>query len=98
LRAYGQNDPLREYNFEGFRMFEQMVTNIEEEVSRYIMKAQIRNNLQRQEVAKGATAVSGGEESKEKKKRQPFVKKDDVGRNDPCPCGSGKKYKNCHGK
>ncbi|MGI8315510.1 preprotein translocase subunit SecA [Halobacillus mangrovi] len=98
LRAYGQNDPLREYNFEGFRMFEQMISNIDEEVSRYVMKAQIRNNLQRQEVAKGATAVSGGEESKEKKKRQPFVKKDNVGRNDPCPCGSGKKYKNCHGK
>ncbi|ARI76527.1 preprotein translocase subunit SecA [Halobacillus mangrovi] len=98
LRAYGQNDPLREYNFEGFRMFEQMISNIDEEVSRYVMKAQIRNNLQRQEVAKGATAVSGSEESKEKKKRQPFVKKDNVGRNDPCPCGSGKKYKNCHGK
>ncbi|MBX0357522.1 preprotein translocase subunit SecA [Halobacillus sp. Nhm2S1] len=98
LRAYGQNDPLREYNFEGFRMFEQMVANIDEEVSRYVMKAQIRNNLQRQEVAQGAQAVSGGSENKEKKKRTPIVKKDDVGRNDPCPCGSGKKYKNCHGK
>ncbi|MBH0230895.1 preprotein translocase subunit SecA [Halobacillus yeomjeoni] len=99
LRAYGQNDPLREYNFEGFRMFEQMVANIDEEVSRYVMKAQIRNNLQRQEVAEGAKAVSGsGEESKESKKRQPYVRKDNVGRNDPCPCGSGKKYKNCHGK
>ncbi|WP_394218444.1 preprotein translocase subunit SecA [Halobacillus trueperi] len=98
LRAYGQNDPLREYNFEGFRMFEQMVANIDEEVSRYIMKAQIRNNLQRQEVAQGAQAVSGGSESKEPKKKSPVVKKDHVRRNDPCPCGSGKKYKNCHGK
>ncbi|SFJ45299.1 preprotein translocase subunit SecA [Halobacillus dabanensis] len=98
LRAYGQNDPLREYNFEGFRMFEQMVTNIDEEASRYVMKAQIRNNLQRQEVAQGAKAVSGGEESKESKSKKPFVKKDTVRRNDPCPCGSGKKYKNCHGK
>ncbi|GEN54419.1 preprotein translocase subunit SecA [Halobacillus faecis] len=98
LRAYGQNDPLREYNFEGFRMFEQMVANIDEEVSRYVMKAQIRNNLQRQEVAQGAQAVSGGSENKEKKKRTPIVKKDEVRRNDPCPCGSGKKYKNCHGK
>ncbi|MGP4061278.1 preprotein translocase subunit SecA [Halobacillus sp. H74] len=100
LRAYGQNDPLREYNFEGFRMFEQMVANIDEEVSRYVMKAQIRNNLQRQEVAQGAKAVSGsdGEESKESKRRTPYVKKDTAGRNDPCPCGSGKKYKNCHGK
>ncbi|WP_027955064.1 preprotein translocase subunit SecA [Halobacillus kuroshimensis] len=98
LRAYGQNDPLREYNFEGFRMFEQMVASIDEEVARYVMKAQIRSNLQRQEVAKGATAVSGGEESKEPKKKNPYVRKDTVGRNDPCPCGSGKKYKNCHGK
>ncbi|CDQ19220.1 protein translocase subunit secA [Halobacillus karajensis] len=98
LRAYGQNDPLREYNFEGFRMFEQMVANIDEEVSRYVMKAQIRNNLQREEVAQGAKAVSGGSENKEPKKKTPFVKKDSVGRNDPCPCGSGKKYKNCHGK
>ncbi|MYL70020.1 preprotein translocase subunit SecA [Halobacillus litoralis] len=98
LRAYGQNDPLREYNFEGFRMFEQMVANIDEEVSRYVMKAQIRNNLQRQEVAQGAQAVSGGSESKEPKKKSPVVKKDHIRRNDPCPCGSGKKYKNCHGK
>ena len=99
LRAYGQNDPLREYNFEGFRMFEVMVANIDEEVSRYVMKAQIRNNLQRQEVAQGAKAVSGGgEESKESKSKKPYVNKDTVRRNDPCPCGSGKKYKNCHGK
>ncbi|MGP4068828.1 preprotein translocase subunit SecA [Halobacillus sp. B29] len=99
LRAYGQNDPLREYQFEGFGMFETMVGKIDEEVARYVMKAQIRNNLQRQEVAQGAKAVSSdGEESKESKKRTPYVKTDNVGRNDPCPCGSGKKYKNCHGK
>ncbi|WP_079527180.1 preprotein translocase subunit SecA [Halobacillus hunanensis] len=99
LRAYGQNDPLREYQFEGYSMFEKMVKSIDEEVSRYVMKAQIRNNLQRQEVAEGAKAVSGSSgEDKESKKKKPFVKKDTVGRNDPCPCGSGKKYKNCHGK
>ncbi|WP_101843044.1 preprotein translocase subunit SecA [Halobacillus sp. Marseille-P3879] len=98
LRAYGQNDPLREYQFEGFSMFETMVQTIDEEVAKYVMKAQIRNNLQRQEVAQGAKAVSGdSEQSKESKKKTPFVKKDTVGRNDPCPCGSGKKYKNCHG-
>jgi preprotein translocase subunit SecA len=96
LRAYGQTDPLREYQLEGFAMFEQMIAAINEEVSRYIMKAQIRENLQRQEVVKGATAVSGGGEQT-KKKRVPYVKKDNVGRNDPCPCGSGKKYKHCHG-
>ncbi|MBD1223217.1 preprotein translocase subunit SecA [Virgibacillus halodenitrificans] len=97
LRAYGQNDPLREYQMEGFAMFEAMVENIEEEVSKYIMKAQIRDNLQRQEVVKDTQAVSGSQEDK-KKTNKPYVKKSNVGRNDPCPCGSGKKYKNCHGK
>ncbi|GGD11006.1 preprotein translocase subunit SecA [Pontibacillus salipaludis] len=100
LRAYGQNDPLREYQFEGFAMFEKMIAAIEEEVSKYVMKAQIRENLQRQEVAKGAQAVSGGqdEQQQKEKKRKPVVKTDHVKRNDPCPCGSGKKYKNCHGQ
>lgn len=97
LRAYGQNDPLQEYHAEGFRMFEEMIVAIEEEVARYVMKAQIRDNLQREEVVKDTQAVSGGQEEK-KKSRKPYVKTDDVGRNDPCPCGSGKKYKNCHGK
>lgn len=97
LRAYGQNDPLREYQMEGFNMFEAMVASIEEEVSKYIMKAQIRENLQRQEVVKNTQAVAGNQEGK-KKVRKPYVKKVTVGRNDPCPCGSGKKYKNCHGK
>ncbi|MFZ3576915.1 preprotein translocase subunit SecA [Virgibacillus sp. DJP39] len=96
LRAYGQNDPLQEYQAEGFAMFEQMVITIEEEVSKYVMKAQIRENLQRQEVAKNTQAVSGGDDKKKSKK--PFIKKENIGRNDPCPCGSGKKYKNCHGK
>jgi preprotein translocase subunit SecA len=97
LRAYGQNDPLREYQFEGFAMFEAMIASIEDEVAKYIMKAQIRDNLKREEVVKNTQAVSGGEEGK-KKSRKPFVKQDHIGRNDPCPCGSGKKYKNCHGK
>ncbi|ASN04734.1 preprotein translocase subunit SecA [Virgibacillus necropolis] len=99
LRAYGQNDPLQEYQAEGFAMFEQMVISIEEEVSKYVMKAQIRENLQRQEVAKNTQAVSGGDDSDGKKKsKKPYIKKEDIGRNEPCPCGSGKKYKNCHGK
>ncbi|KGX92942.1 preprotein translocase subunit SecA [Pontibacillus halophilus JSM 076056 = DSM 19796] len=99
LRAYGQNDPLREYQMEGFSMFEQMVISIEEDVAKYVMKAQIRENLQRQEVAKGATAVSGGEEQSQKeKKKKPVVNNNTVKRNDPCPCGSGKKYKHCHGQ
>lgn len=95
LRAYGQTDPLREYQHEGFAMFEDMIVSIEEEASMYIMKAEIRNNLERQEVAKGE-AVTPGDDS-ETVKKKPKVKHLDVGRNDPCICGSGKKYKNCCG-
>ncbi|TSI04268.1 preprotein translocase subunit SecA [Lysinibacillus sp. BW-2-10] len=95
LRAYGQTDPLREYEQEGFAMFEDMVAAIREDVTKYAMKAQIRNNLEREEVAKGQ-AVNPKEEAAPKKK-QPVRKAENVGRNDPCPCGSGKKYKSCHG-
>ncbi|WP_332650920.1 preprotein translocase subunit SecA [Lysinibacillus sp. 54212] len=96
LRAYGQNDPLREYQQEGFAMFEDMVASIREDVAKYAMKAEIRNNLQREEVAKGQ-AVNPKEEGTAKPKKMPVRKAENVGRNDPCPCGSGKKYKNCHG-
>ncbi|PFJ17360.1 preprotein translocase subunit SecA [Bacillus cereus] len=95
LRAYGQIDPLREYQMEGFAMFESMIASIEEEISRYIMKAEIEQNLERQEVVQGEAIhpSSDGEEAKKK----PVVKGDQMGRNDLCKCGSGKKYKNCCG-
>lgn len=96
LRAYGQIDPLREYQNEGFQMFENMIVSIEEDVAKYIMKAEIRNNLQREEVAKGQ-AVNPKEDGG-KAKRKPVRRKENVGRNAPCPCGSGKKYKHCHGR
>jgi preprotein translocase subunit SecA len=97
LRGYAQIDPLREYQHEGFAMFEAMIASIEEDAAKYIMKAEIRNNLQREEVAKGhAIDPKEGEGGKVKKK--PTVKSIDIGRNDECPCGSGEKYKNCHGK
>ncbi|MBT2729630.1 preprotein translocase subunit SecA [Bacillus sp. ISL-75] len=95
LRAYGQIDPLREYQHEGFAMFETMIHSIEDEAAMYIMKAEIRNNLERQEVAKGQ-AVHPKEDG-EPVKQKPKVKQINVGRNDPCICGSGKKYKNCCG-
>ncbi|WP_057767591.1 preprotein translocase subunit SecA [Cytobacillus praedii] len=95
LRAYGQINPLQEYQHEGFAMFENMIAAVEEDVAKYIMKAEIRNNLERQEVAKGQ-AVNPKEDG-EKVKKKPVVKQLDVGRNDPCICGSGKKYKNCCG-
>ncbi|MFD2705596.1 preprotein translocase subunit SecA [Salibacterium lacus] len=99
LRAYGQNDPLREYKFEGFNMFEEMVASIEEEVAMYIVKAQVRSNLEREEVAEGK-AVHGEntERDENNSKRRPVRKTENVGRNEPCPCGSGKKYKHCHGR
>ncbi|WAA12010.1 preprotein translocase subunit SecA [Fervidibacillus halotolerans] len=96
LRAYGQTDPLREYQTEGYAMFENMIESIEEDVAKYIMKAEIVNNLKREEVAKGQAVMPNS--SGEKPKRKPIRKKVKVGRNDPCPCGSGKKYKNCHGR
>lgn len=96
LRAYGQIDPLREYQSEGFAMFEAMIASMEDEVAKYIMKAEIRNNLERKEVIKGQ-AVNPKEEDGGKVKKAPVRKKEDVGRNALCPCGSGKKYKNCHG-
>ncbi|MFT4414394.1 preprotein translocase subunit SecA [Fredinandcohnia humi] len=97
LRAYGQTDPLREYQMEGFAMFENMIASIEEDAAKFVMKAQIRNNLERQEVAKGQ-AVLPKEGGEEKPKKRPVTKSIEIGRNDPCYCGSGKKYKQCHGK
>lgn len=97
LRAYGQIDPLREYQSEGFAMFEAMIESIEEEAAKYVMKAEIHNNLERQEVVK-ADAVAPKEDGDKATKKKPVVKQLDVGRNAPCICGSGKKYKNCCGK
>ncbi|GGI16493.1 preprotein translocase subunit SecA [Gottfriedia solisilvae] len=95
LRAYAQIDPLREYQMEGFAMFEEMIASIEEEVSRIIMKAEIEADVER-EAVQGEAIHVGTDEGEVKKK--PVVKGDEIGRNDDCPCGSGKKYKNCHGK
>lgn len=101
LRAYGQNNPLVEYQTEGYNMFEDMVGAIEYEVTRLFMKAEIRQNVQREQVAQGEAKLEGEEDpvakSNTSAKKQP-VQVPKVGRNDPCPCGSGKKYKNCHGK
>ncbi len=93
LRAYGGTDPLREYQFEGFEMFQQMVETIQEEVSMYIMKAHVESNLHREAVAEGQAVDPNAEAAG----KQPVRREAKVGRNDPCPCGSGKKYKHCHG-
>ena len=92
LRGYAQNDPLREYKSEGYELFEQLLMKIDAQTTTYLLKAEIRQNTERKQVEKGV-ANDGKESKKQTPKR---VKK--VGRNDPCPCGSGKKYKNCCGK
>ena len=95
LRAYGQHDPVVEYKLEGFDMFDEMVRLIREDTLIRLYHAQIRQNIQRQQVAKPAEAKLAGQESEKPKTIKAGVK---VGRNEPCPCGSGKKYKNCCGR
>jgi preprotein translocase subunit SecA len=101
LRAYGQNNPLVEYQTEGYKMFEDMVGAIEFEVTRLFMKAEIRQNVQREQVAQNQqehpVEADGDPKNLTHTKQKP-VHVEKVGRNDPCPCGSGKKYKTCHGK
>ena len=95
LRSYGQINPLEEYKNEGFEMFTNLIERIEDDVTRYIFLAEIRQNLERKQVAKPIAAKSGKEEEKKKPTRR---SSDKVGRNAPCPCGSGKKYKQCCGR
>ena len=94
LRAYGQSDPVVEYKREGYEMFEEMIAAIREEIVRRMFLVQIKPQaeLKREKVAKVTSEGGSGDKTV---KRQPAVKKAKVGRNDPCPCGSGKKYKNC---
>ncbi len=94
LRAYGQHNPVDEYKFLGFDMFEEMVAAIREDTVRYLMNVKPRvQQIQRVQVAKPTAASHGdGSVSKPRPVQRKAVK---VGRNDPCPCGSGKKYKNC---
>lgn len=93
LRGYAQNDPLREYKNEGYNLFDQLLMKIDAQTTIYLMKAEVRQNTERKQVEKG---VANEDSTKIKKNTPKRVKK--VGRNEPCPCGSGKKYKQCHGK
>ena len=94
LRAYAQTDPVVEYKREGFDMFEAMNDAIREEIVRRVFLVRIKTNeeVKRERVAKVTGEGAGGDKTV---KRQPVVKKIKVGPNDPCPCGSGKKYKKC---
>ena len=97
LRAYGQRDPVIEYKFEGFEMFEEMVKTIQEESIKIIMHSRIQKpeQVKREQVAKPVTAIHG---DSAQQKPKTVVNNNKVGRNDPCPCGSGKKYKQCCGR
>ena len=94
LRAVGQEDPVRAYQIEGFDMFNEMTYNIQVDTVRMLFHVTIRTEAKREQVAK-ITGTSGGDS--EPQKLKPVVNDNKVGRNDPCPCGSGKKYKKCCG-
>ncbi len=94
LRGYAQEDPLRAYTMEGFDLFDSMLQRIDKDVSIFLLKAEIRQNIERKENTKNVT-TNESEESAPKRKPKKSKK---VGRNEPCPCGSGKKYKQCCGK
>ncbi|KXG75536.1 preprotein translocase subunit SecA [Thermotalea metallivorans] len=95
LRAYGQEDPVRAYQVEGFDMFEEMIKSIQEDTLRYVFNVTVETQAQRKQVVQ-VTGTSGSGDGEAE--RKPIVKADTVGRNDPCPCGSGKKYKKCCGQ
>ena len=93
LRAYAQTNPVDAYKKEGFEMFEAMVQAIQEETIRRIVVARVQTNEVRRERVAKVTGESGG--SEEPQKKAPVRKTIKIGPNDPCPCGSGKKYKKC---
>ncbi|MEI3529471.1 MAG: preprotein translocase subunit SecA [Bacilli bacterium] len=93
LRGYAQEDPLRAYTNEGHELFENLLDQIDHETTVFLIKAEIRQNTERKQVAKGEAVTDA---NKVKKKTPKKVAK--IGRNEPCPCGSGKKYKQCCGK
>ena len=104
LRAYGQRDPLVEYKKEGLRLFKEMNEAVNDQILKILPNigagAYVRQEKELQETQKHMVLAGGGTEDKEGNKQNTVVvtkKEDKVGRNDPCPCGSGKKYKKCHG-
>ena len=94
LRGYGQTNPLQAYTMEGYEMFDDLMSNIESRISVFLLKAEVRQNTERKEQRNNKIV----HDTHVKVKGTPIKKEKKVGRNDPCPCGSGKKYKNCCGK
>ena len=96
LRSYGQQDPVNAYKQEGFDMFDEMIEAIKEDTIKRVLAAKIvrQEKMVREQIANPIHSSHGGDGSV---KKQPVIKKKKIGPNDPCPCGSGKKYKNCCG-
>ncbi len=92
LRAYAQRDPVVEYKFEAMDMFDEMISNIKEDTVKLLFHVVPQNKIERVQVAKPVAENLGGDGTVAKKPVRKVVK---IGRNEPCPCGSGKKYKNC---
>ena len=99
LRAFKQQDPVQAYQMEGSQMFDEMIQGIKTDTVKYIFHVQMEKAPERERVAKETSAVHAGADGDSKStKREPVRKKIEIGRNEPCPCGSGKKYKNCCGR
>jgi len=112
LRSFAQKNPKQEYKREAFELFEGLLERVRREVTSILFTVQIRSAEEVEEVAPQASevhnvqyqhasydeALGGGGDGEPPAPRQPFVAGPKIGRNDPCPCGSGKKYKQCHGK
>ncbi len=94
LRAYGQKDPLIEYKIEAYDMFQEMIKNIQDDIVRYIYRVSIIAQPKPEDHLQSAQATHGDEELR----KEPIVNKNHIGRNELCPCGSGKKYKKCCGR
>ena len=93
LRGYGQEDPIRAYTMEGFELFDKMMQQIDHDITVMLAKSEINQNVERKSVTKKQIT----NDSDNTRARTP-KKSEKIGRNSPCPCGSGKKYKNCCGK
>ncbi|HCC07292.1 MAG TPA: preprotein translocase subunit SecA [Clostridiales bacterium] len=98
LQGYAQRDPVMEYQLLAFEMFEEMQEEIQKDTVRGLYNVQMQKKLERQQVVKDAVASHGDNGEEVKKKPKINKTEDNIGRNDTCPCGSGKKYKHCCGK
>jgi preprotein translocase subunit SecA len=96
LQAYGQKDPLIAYKTEGYRMFQDLLGNLSHDIAHQIYHVEIVRPVRPRAMEEAVTNLDGDDDGRPKKRPKPRAQQK-VGRNEPCPCGSGKKYKNCHG-